>query len=412
MFGKHLLVVSQYFYPEQFRINDICSEWIKRGYKVTVLTGIPNYPQGKFYKGYGFFKKTKEHYNGMEIRRIPLLPRGTGALMMALNYFSFVVSGFFWSVFTDLNADIVFIYEVSPMTQALPGVWYAKRKKIPCFLYVMDLWPENVEIVGGIKNKTILNFIGRMVTYIYSNCDKIFTSSKSFISAIMDRGISKGKIKFWPQYAEECYKPLNKDDNTIGLIPDDGTFNLIFAGNIGYAQGLEILPKAANILKSEGKRVRFNIVGDGRFKENLISMTVVEDVREMFNFIEKQPAQKIPEFMSVCDAALITLSGSRIFEMTLPAKLQSYLACGIPIVVSGNGEIQEVVKESGAGLYCKAADPTALSQIIAELLSQTADEMVSLGKNARKFYEENYDRSMLLDKMDKYFIAGSDDRNV
>ncbi|MGI6431512.1 MAG: glycosyltransferase family 4 protein [Synergistaceae bacterium] len=412
MSGKHLLVVSQYFYPEQFRINDICSEWIKRGYKVTVLTGIPNYPQGKFYKGYGFFKKTKEHYNGMEIRRIPLLPRGTGALMMALNYFSFVVSGFFWSIFTDLNADIVFIYEVSPMTQALPGVWYAKRKKIPCFLYVMDLWPENVEIVGGVKNKTILGLIGKMVNYIYSNCDKIFTSSKSFISAIENRGISKGKIKFWPQYAEECYKPLNKDDNIIGLIPDDGTFNLIFAGNIGYAQGLEILPKAAKILKSEGKRVRFNIVGDGRFKENLISMTVEENVREMFNFIEKQPADKIPEFMSACDAALITLSGSRIFEMTLPAKLQSYLACGIPIVVSGNGEIQEVVKESGAGLYCNAADPEALSQIIAELLSQTDEQMTLLGKNARKFYEENYDRSMLLDKMDKYFIAGSDNRNV
>jgi len=406
--GKHLLVVSQYFYPEQFRINDICSEWVKRGYKVTVLTGIPNYPQGKFYKGYGFFKKTKEYYNGMEIRRIPLLPRGTGVLMMALNYFSFVVSGFFWSIFTGLNTDIVFIYEVSPMTQALPGVWYAKRKKIPCFLYVMDLWPENVEIIGGVKNKTILGLIGKIVNYIYFNCDKIFTSSKSFIRAIADRGISKGKMVFWPQYAEDCYKPLKKDDNTIGLIPDDGTFNLIFAGNIGYAQGLEILPKTANILKSEGRQVRFNIVGDGRFKENLINMTRDEDVREMFNFIEKQPADKIPEFMSVCDAALITLSGSRIFEMTLPAKLQSYLACGIPIVVSGNGEIQKVVEGSNAGVFCDAADPVALSKIITELLSKTKEEMAALSANARNYYERNYDKSMLLDMIDTYLLIGSE----
>ncbi len=402
---KHLLVVSQYFYPEQFRINDICSEWVKRGYKVTVLTGIPNYPQGKFYEGYGFFSKRKEFYKGMEIIRIPLIPRGTGAIMMALNYFSFVISGFFWSLFASLNADIVFIYEVSPMTQALPGIWYAKRRKIPCFLYVMDLWPENVEIVGGVKNKTILALIGKMVNYIYYNCDKVFTSSKSFIKAIVNRGISENKIVFWPQYAEDCYRPMITEDNPVDQITGDGAFNLIFAGNIGYAQGLEILPKTANILKSEGKRVRFNIVGDGRFKESLINMTVKEDVRDMFNFIEKQPANKIPEFMSVCDAALITLSGSKIFEMTLPAKLQSYLACGIPIVVSGNGEIQEVVKESGAGLYCDAADPEALSQIIADLLSKTAEEMDLLRENARKFYEDNYDRSMLLDKMDKYLLT-------
>lgn len=407
--NKHLLVVSQYFYPEQFRINDICSEWVKRGYKVTVLTGIPNYPQGKFYKGYGFFKRTKEFYNGMEVRRIPLLPRGTGSVMMALNYFSFVVSGFFWSIFTGLKADVVFIYEVSPMTQALPGVWYAKRRNIPCFLYVMDLWPENVEIVGGIKNKTILDLIGRMVDYIYSNCDKIFTSSKSFVKAIVKRGVPENKTVFWPQYAEDCYKPLGKKSVTVSQIPDDDSFNLIFAGNIGYAQGLEILPKTAQILKSEGKKVRFNIVGDGRFKENLIKMTADDDVKEMFNFIDKQPANKIPELMSASDAALITLLGSRIFEMTLPAKLQSYMACGIPIVVSGNGEIQKVVAEASAGFFCNAADPMALSKIITELLSKTKEELATLSANARKYYEENYDKTMLLDKIDTYLLIGSEE---
>lgn len=405
---KHLLVVSQYFHPEQFRINDICSEWVKRGYRVTVLTGIPNYPQGKFYKGYGFFKKTKELYNGMEIRRIPLFPRCTGALMMALNYFSFVVSGFFWSLFTTLKADIVFIYEVSPMTQALPGIWYAKRKNIPCFLYVMDLWPENVEIVGGVKNKTILGLIGRMVDYIYANCDKIFTSSKSFVKAIVNRGVSENKTVFWPQYAEDCYRPLDNPEASALPIPNDGLFNLIFAGNIGYAQGLEILPETAQKLKSGGKKVRFNIVGDGRFKDSLIEMSVKKDVYEMFNFVDKQPADKIPEFMSACDAALITLSGSRIFEMTLPAKLQSYLACGVPIVVSGNGEIQRVIQESGAGLFCDAGDPDALSKVIDELLSITAEERLLMGENARKFYEENYDRAMLLDTMDKFLLTGSD----
>ena len=141
---KHILVIAQYFYPEQFSINDICTEWVKRGYKVTVITGIPNYPQGKYYNGYGLFKKRKETYNGIEIIRIPLIPRGKNAIMLALNYLSFVISGFFWKLFTKIEADYVFIFEVSPMTQALPGVWYAKKRKIPCYLYVQDLWPENV----------------------------------------------------------------------------------------------------------------------------------------------------------------------------------------------------------------------------------------------------------------------------
>ena len=154
---EHILVVSQYFYPENFRINDICAEWVKKGYKVTVVTGIPNYPQGKFYKGYGWFKRRKETWNGVDIIRIPLISRGKSSIRLALNYFSFVISGWFWKLFTRVKADIVFTFEVSPMTQALVGVWYAKRRKIPHYLYVQDLWPDNVEIVTGIKSKAILN---------------------------------------------------------------------------------------------------------------------------------------------------------------------------------------------------------------------------------------------------------------
>ena len=140
----HILVVSQYFFPEQFRINDICVEWVMRGYKITVLTGIPNYPQGTFYDGYDLNHRRTEEWNGIKIIRIPLFPRGNNSMGLALNYVSFVASGFVWSLFTKIKADYVFNFEVSPMTQALVGVWYAKKRKIPCYLYVQDLWPENV----------------------------------------------------------------------------------------------------------------------------------------------------------------------------------------------------------------------------------------------------------------------------
>ena len=160
----------------ELQLNDICSEWVCKGYEVTVITGIPNYPQGEFYPSFGFRKKRKEIWNGVTIYRIPIFPRGNSSGMLVLNYLSFVVSGFFWSFTTKLQADAVFVFEVSPMTQALPGIWFAGKRNIPCYLYVMDLWPENVKAAAGINNKAVLGFIGRIVDYIYSHSTKIFTS--------------------------------------------------------------------------------------------------------------------------------------------------------------------------------------------------------------------------------------------
>jgi glycosyltransferase involved in cell wall biosynthesis len=400
---KHILVIAQYFYPEQFRINDICTEWIKRGYKVTVVTGIPNYPQGKYYDGYGLFKMRKEIYNDIDIIRIPLIPRGNSAIMLALNYLSFVVSGFFWKAFTRIKADYVFIFEVSPMTQALPGVWYAQKRKIPCYLYVTDLWPENVEIVAGITSKKILNAIGVMVDYVYKRCDRIFTSSESFIQAIIDRGTERDKLEFWPQYAEDYYKPVDRNNATIPEIPQDGIFNIIFAGNIGFAQGLDVITEAAKILKETNTKVRFNIVGDGRFKESLKTNVDENKVSDYFNFIDKQPATRIPEFMAVSDATLISLSKSKVFSITLPAKTQSCLACGLPIIVSADGEIQDVINKADAGVCSDAGDAKGLAENIIKLVGMSAEKHIEMAQNALAYYKKNFDKETLLNRMDKLF---------
>lgn len=399
---KHILVISQYFYPEQFRINDICTEWVTRGYEVTVITGIPNYPQGKYYEEYGLFNKRKEIHNGINIIRIPIIPRGNNPIMLALNYFSFVVSGFFWKTFTKIKADFVFIFEVSPMTQALPGVWYANKLKIPCYLYVQDLWPENVEIITGIKNQKIIGSIGKMVDYIYRGCTRVFTTSESFVKSIHERGVPLDKIEYWPQYAEDFYIPIEK--MTIPEIPEDDAFNIIFAGNIGEAQGLDILPKAAEIIKSESnKKIRFNIVGDGRFKNELVNLVHDKGLDEMFNFIPKQPATRIPEFMAASDAAFLSLTDSPLFAMTIPAKLQSYMACGIPNIASATGETTKIIEESNSGLCGKPGDAKELAANIIELSKKSKEELKLLGINARKYYDVNFNKNNLLNKMDKYF---------
>lgn len=399
---KHILVVSQYFHPENFRINDIASEWVKRGYKVTVLTGIPNYPQGEYYEGYSKTERRQEKWNGMEIIRLPIVPRKKGSLGLIRNYISFVNAGRKWVRKTDLKTDIVFTFEVSPMTQALVGVWYAQKNKIPHILYVTDLWPENVEIITGIHNKLFLGTIQKMVDYIYKRSTKILTSSNSFISSIIKRSIPPERIEFWPQYAEEFYRPTERISGSE--IPADGVFNLVFAGNIGYSQGLGILPKAAGKLKSEGISVRFNIIGDGRYKEKLKEEMEARKVKEYFNFIDRKPAEQIPPYLAAADALLITLSKSKVFAITIPAKTQSCLACGKPILVSADGEVQEIIKNAEAGLASAAEDVDGLVENIKALLQMSKQECERLGRNALAYSEEHFNKEKLLNRLDEIFI--------
>lgn len=395
---KHILVVSQYFYPEPFRINDMCAEWVKRGYKVTVLTGIPNYPEGKFYKGYGLRKKRKENINGVEVIRIPLISRGKGKIRLALNYFSFVFSGWWWKVFTKVKADVVFTFEVSPMTQALVGVWFAKRRKIPHYLYVQDLWPENVETVTGIHNKTILGAIGKMVNSIYRRSHLIFGTSESFVPEIQKRVFDdKEKVKFWPQYAEEFYKPT--ETTKAEELPKD-CFKVIFTGNIGKAQGLEILPKTAKIIKDSGKMVKFIIVGDGRDKEKLLEDVKENGVEDFFLLLGRKPAEEIPAYLCACDVAFLSFMDDPLFANTIPAKLQSYMACSMPIVAAATGETEKIIKDANCGACSNIGDVNALADAILGLMKR--DDLKTLGQNAKTYSDEHFNKKILMDEMDKY----------
>lgn len=390
MTKQHLLIISQYFYPEQFRINDICIEWVKRGYEVTVITGIPNYPGGRFYDGYGLFEKQKEQYHGVRVIRLPIIPRGRHTIMLALNYVSFVITGGLWSLFTKIKADKVFIFEVSPMTQALPGVWYAKRQKIPCFLYVQDLWPDNVEIITGIHNKRLLGSLNRMVHYIYRNCKRIFVTSESFRKELISRNVPESNVIFWPQYAEDFYQPATRFHET-----ED--FTLVFTGNIGFAQGLEILPKVAVLLK--GEHIHFLLIGDGRYREHLLKEIENHDVSGQFEFIGRVKPEQVPQYLSRADAAFISFMDNPLFEKTIPAKLQSYMACGIPIVASATGETKRIIGESGCGFCSKLGNAEGLAQIIRKMKLVDRKKM---GENSLAYYRKFFDKKRLLELMDDY----------
>lgn len=397
---KHILVVSQYFYPETFRINDMCQEWVKRGYKVTVVTGIPNYPMGKTFEGYGLTKKRHEIWNGIEIHRIPLIPRGSSSIGMMMNYASFMVSGILAGKLKNIKADYVFSYEVSPMTQVLTGISFAKKLGVPHFLYVQDLWPENVMTVTGISNPAVIKPIDKMVDYIYKNTDEIFATSPSFVDAICNRKVpvDRKKVHYWPQYAEEFYHPCQK--KAVAEIPDDDSFKVIFTGNIGTAQGLQILPETAELLR--GVNVKFVMVGDGRYQEEFNNEVEKRNVQDKFIMVPRQPAERIPELLSACDAAFLSFQDDPLWAKTIPAKLQSYMACGMPVIAAAQGETERVIIDAECGVCTSIGDVSGLAESIRSMMN---DDLGKMRKNSRAYFETHFDKKQLMDKMDEYFCV-------
>ncbi len=372
-------------------------EWVKRGYKVTVVTGIPNYPEGKFYPGYGWFKNTKETVNGVEIHRIPLIARGNGKLGLIMNYFSFPFFGFWWSLFTRIKADEVFMFETSPMNQCKVGVRYARKHKIPCYLYVQDLWPENVEMITGIHSPIVVKPIERMVRKIYKGCTHIWGTSPSFVDGIRkyvdDK--EKDKVSFWPQYAEEFYQPLPKVEHK--------GFNVIFTGNIGQAQGLEILPFAAKIIREQGiKNIRFTIVGDGRARKSFEESITKNGVWDMFEFAGRVQPKEVPGLLAKGDAAFISFADDELFAKTIPAKLQSYMACAMPIIASAKGETARIIKEANCGMCSSIGDAEELAFSIITMSKMAQERIEEMGQNALSYNKSHFYKKTLMDEMDKY----------
>lgn len=399
----HILVVSQCFYPENFRINDICEEWIKRGHKVTVVTSVPNYPEGRFYPGYSWFKKRKENYKGIDIIRLPIIPRGHNSIGLVLNYISFVTAGWWWKCFTKIKADLVFNFETSPMTQALVAVWYAKRRKIPCNIYVQDLWPENVEMITGIKSPLIIKPIDKMVDYIYKNCKHILVTSPSFQKHLENRKNvwekSKSKLYYWPQYAEDFYRPIKCDNKQESR--DKEVFTIAFTGNVGYAQGLQILPKVAKIIKekkSERYSYLFMIVGDGRYMDQLRKEIKENNVEKMFCLLGKKNPREIPAILSSVDAAFLSFAKNEIFKKTIPAKMQSYMACGKAIIACAEGETKRIINEAKCGICCSLENEYELADVLEKIDKSMLEKMAN---NSYKYFCLHFSKKRLMDEIEE-----------
>lgn len=394
-----ILIVTQYFYPENFKSNDLAFEMKNRGHDVTVLTGLPNYPEGKIFDGYGAFKNRKQIINRVKIIRSLLLPRGKGGgLSLFINYYSFVFFASIKAFFLGLNNrfDAVIVHEPSPITQYYPALLINKIWKTPVYFWVMDLWPESLSIAGGVKNKFVLNYYTKVVKKFYRNSEKILITSKGFRGAINEKGNFDHKIVYFPNWAEDAISEGNKD-YPIPQMPEG--FKVMFAGNIGESQDLDNIMKAAQELKDK-KYIQFILVGDGRKMPFVKEFVEQNNLNDTVHIMGRFPVESMSSFFDKADVMLVTLKDDPIFNLTVPAKLQAYMSASKPIVAMLNGEGSENIIDADCGFTVPAGDYVGLSETIlkASLLSQ--EKLQTLGQNSRLYYERYFKMSACISNLE------------
>ena len=390
-----ILVITQYFWPEEFRINDICKGLKEAGHEVEVLTGLPNYPTGKIFDGFSYIKRGAKEYEGMKVRRVGMIPRGkNNSIMLALNYLSFMISASIRVIpLMFKKYDRIFVFQVSPVTTAIPAIFLSKIKKIPSYIYIQDLWPETFYSIVNISNKRIRKVMKKICNKIYDAFDKLLIASKGYEEILVDGGIDKGKLEYFPQWAEDFYS------NTEKSVEARNEFIVTFAGNIGKAQSVDTIIEAANLAKNQDS-IKWQILGDGSEFDYIKNLVDEYSLHKNVKLLGRKPASDMPKYFSVSDALIVTLKDEDILRVTLPAKVQSYMASGKPIIAAISGEGNRIINDSKCGLVGEAEDYVKLYENVIKLFNMNEEERNCLGMNGKKYFNNNFTREKLLKQLE------------
>lgn len=381
-----ILVVCQYYYPEPFRITDICETLVQRGHEVTVLTGLPNYPEGVVHADYRNGRRRDEIVNRVRVKRCFEIGRGSSRLKLFLNYFSYAASATLKALSLQEGFDVILVNQLSPVMMAIPAMAYKRKHHKKMLLYCLDLWPDSLA-AGGVKEGSLVYRLFLAISrWIYSSADVILVTSGMFKDYFGKTfGMHTDNIKHLPQYAEDLFAECPD-------MPHDDKYNFVFAGNIGDMQSVETIIKAADELRGHSD-IMFHIVGDG---------SKLEECRQLVNslglgnvvFYGRRPVAEMPEFYRMADAMLITLKDNKTLSYTLPGKIQSYMAAGKPVIGAINGEARRVIEESGCGLCCPAEDYMGLANLVLQF--SRSDGRKQMAVNALNYYNENYSKERFM----------------
>lgn len=394
-----ILIVSQYFFPEEFKINDLVRELDSQGHHVSVLTGKPNYPKGEYFEGYKYGGVMKENFYGAEVIRVPLRKRGNGGpFNLICNYLSFVINANRYIRKNRMEFDAILCYEISPITQAYPALYCKKKYGGKVLLWVQDLWPESVTAAGGVKNRFAIGILNKMVKRIYSKSDVLLVQSKGFKDSILTKGNFSSKIVYAPNWAEDIYLEKQRVDEEViaGMMPKG--FRVMFAGNVGVAQDVDSIIKAARETQ-DIPEIKWVIVGDGRARVGVEEQVNQFGLKDTVFFLGRHPMKQMPTFFSYADVMIVSLKNEYIFSLTIPAKTQSYMASGKPIVSMLNGEGNRVIKEAKCGLTAPSGDYKALAKNVKILYGINKDELAQMGRRGLDYYLNHFDKKMVIDNI-------------
>ena len=397
-----LLVVSQYFWPEDFRINELVAELSARGHEITVLTGKPNYPDGKILAAFTKNPQRFASFAGARVVRVPMLPRGQGKLRLLLNYLSFALSATVVGVtrFAGGRFDAIFVFEPSPITVGIPAIVFRALRGWPVAFWVLDQWPESLAAVGIVRSERLLAIVGQLVRFIYARCDVILSPSKRLVPRIASYCRAGQRIEYFPNWAESGYGSSSLD--AASEVPArSGSFSVMFAGNIGEAQDFPTILDAAERLK-ERADIRWLVVGDGRMAPWVHTEIARRGLKDSVVMLGRFPADRMPSFFLHADALLVSLKPDPVFTMTAPGKIQSYLAFGRPVLAMLDGEGAAVIDEARAGLTSPPGDAARLADNVVRLAALSAQERASLGRNGVAYAQREFSRNGMIDRLETW----------
>lgn len=402
------LIITNHFFPESFRVNDIAFELARKGHDVTVLTAIPDYPRGKFFDGYGYFRRRTEWVNGVKVVRAAVIPRGGGtAARMVMNYLSVIVSFTLRGLWMALRGkyDYVFVHDTSPAFIIGAGVIVRKLQKAPLDVWILDMWPESLA-AGGISSPRVYAVVQRMMDSFYRHSDLLHISSHGFRKFLSARGVADGKIRYLPNWADSV---IQSGGDTAAAIPPlpDGRI-IMFAGNLGYAQNLENVLKAAE-LTSGHKDLHWVFVGDGRKRAWMDEFVRKHHLEDTVHLLGRYPIETMQSFFARADIMLVSLSDKPALNITLPAKVQAYMANAKPIMAMMNGEGRDIIKDAQCGFAIAADDVKGMADAATRILYIDKESLARLGQRALDYYNAHFSKDVCMAEISRSMkqLAGS-----
>jgi len=390
-----ILVISQYFWPEPFRINGFVEELRAAGAEVSVLTGQPNYPEGRVYEGYRWYRWGAErHLVGYPVYRLPLIPRGrSGAIGLSLNYLSFILFGWLlgpW-LLRGRQFDVMFVYGISPILQGFVGLPLRRLKRAKLVLWVQDIWPDVLVGTGFVKNRRLLGLVGRVVAFLYRRSDLLLTQSEAFIAPVKARA-GPTPVEYFPNSGDPPEGGIASPPTAL-----TGRFDIVFAGNLGRAQALGTIAEAAALIADQPD-IHITLFGSGAMEAWLAQEI---ETRRLANISigGRLPPEAMPDVYRRASAVLLTLVADEMVNLTVPSKLQSYLGAGVPIIAAVTGEPARIVAESGGGIVCPPEDASRLAEAMRAMHARPPAERVAMREAGRTYFAAHFQPHLLAQEL-------------